>query len=218
MRVRGLVARPWDCTVCLALFGTFLSVEVMAPDIDPPLLTRASQSASESKGISPSTAWRPFVSKWKPTSPFAPPETPRHFCVCRKNGRHFIQSAVQSMLLIHPFTLTLTHQRPLTATQGTNRLVRSNRGLGVLLRDATTRPGRDRTGDPPTARRPLLPPELMSPLPTYQRTNGLFSTCQLRAPWNNSAFLKALSPFTRSFNYVLSRSGKQIAFGQRRRA
>ena len=71
------------------------------------------------------------------------------------NGLHlysaFIQSAVQCMPLIHPFT----HQRRLAAMQGTNQLVRSNRGLGVLLRDTSTRPGWDRTGNPPTARRKL---------------------------------------------------------------
>ena len=46
--------------------------------------------------------------------------------------------------------------------QGTNQLVRSNWGLGVLLRDTSTRPGWDRTGNPPTARRQLLPPEPLS--------------------------------------------------------
>ena len=44
-----------------------------------------------------------------------------------------------------------TQQRRLAAMQGTDQLVRSNRGLGVLLRDTSTRPGWDRTGDPPTA-------------------------------------------------------------------
>ena len=44
-----------------------------------------------------------------------------------------------------------------------NQLVRSNWGLGVLLRDTSTRPGWDRTGDPPTARRLLLPPEPYRP-------------------------------------------------------
>ena len=63
------------------------------------------------------------------------------------------------MPLIHPFTHTFTHQRRLAAMQGTNQLVRSNWGLGVLLRDTSTRPGWDRTGNPPTARRQLLPPE-----------------------------------------------------------
>ena len=75
------------------------------------------------------------------------------------NGLHlysaFIQSAVQCMPLIHPFT----HQRWLAAMQGTNQFVRSNWGLSVLLRDTSTRPGWDRTGNPPTARRQLLPPE-----------------------------------------------------------
>ena len=75
------------------------------------------------------------------------------------NGLHlysaFIQSALQILPLIHPFTHTFTHQRRLAAMQGTNQLVRSNRGLGVLLRDTSTRPGWDRTGNPPTARRQL---------------------------------------------------------------
>ena len=75
------------------------------------------------------------------------------------NGLHlysaFIQSAVQFMPLIHPFT----HQRRLAAMQGTNQLIRSDWGLGVLLKDTTTRPGWDRTGNPPTAGRLLLPPE-----------------------------------------------------------
>ena len=75
------------------------------------------------------------------------------------NGLHlysaFIQSALQFLPLIHPFTHTFTHQRRLAAMQGTNQLVRSNWGLGVLLRDTSTRPGWDRTGNPPTARRQL---------------------------------------------------------------
>ena len=79
------------------------------------------------------------------------------------NGLHlystFIQSAVQLMHLIHPFTHTFTHQQRLAAMQGTNQLVRSNWGLGVLLKDTSTCPGWDRTGNPPTARRQLLPPE-----------------------------------------------------------
>ena len=83
------------------------------------------------------------------------------------NGLHlysaFIQSAVQLMPLIHPFTHTFAHQRRLAAMQGTNQLVRSNRGLGVLLRDTSTRPGWDRTGNPPTARPLLLPPEPYRP-------------------------------------------------------
>ena len=81
------------------------------------------------------------------------------FMVMVVNGLHlysaFIQSAVQFMPLIHPFTHTFTHQRRLAAMQGTNQLVRSNQGLGVLLRDTSTRPGWDRTGNPPTARRQL---------------------------------------------------------------
>ena len=79
------------------------------------------------------------------------------------NGLHlysaFIQSAVQCLPLIHPFTHTFTHQRRLAAMQSTNQLIRSNWGLGVLLKDTSTRPGWDRTGNPLTARRLLLPPE-----------------------------------------------------------
>ena len=82
------------------------------------------------------------------------------------NGLHlysaFIQSAVQFMPLIHPFTHTFTHQRP--AMQGTNQHVRSNQGLGVLLRDTSTRPGWDRTGNPPTARRQLYLLSHIAPL------------------------------------------------------
>ena len=60
------------------------------------------------------------------------------------------------------FTHTFTHPHingDWLAMQGTNQLIRSNRGLGVLLRETSTRPGWDRTGNPPTARRLLLPPE-----------------------------------------------------------
>ena len=56
---------------------------------------------------------------------------------CMANRRllaSMIQSAVQFMPLIHPFTHTFTHQRQLAVMQGTNQLVRSNWGLGVLLR------------------------------------------------------------------------------------
>ena len=67
------------------------------------------------------------------------------------NGLHlysaFIQSTVRFMPLIHPFRHTLTHQRRLAAMQGTNQLVRSNWGLGVLLRDTSKCPGWDRTGN-----------------------------------------------------------------------
>ena len=84
------------------------------------------------------------------------------------NGLHYIvplfKSAVQFMPLIQPFTHTFTHQRRLVAMQGTNQLVRSNWGLGVLLRDTSTHPGWDQTGNPPTARRLLLPPEPYRPV------------------------------------------------------
>ena len=57
---------------------------------------------------------------------------------------------------IHTFTHshihTFTHQRWLAAMQGTNQLVGSNQGSGVLLRDTSTRPGWDWTGNPLTAR------------------------------------------------------------------
>ena len=97
------------------------------------------------------------------------------------NGLHlysaFIQSAVQFMPLIHPFTHTFTHtfthQRRLAAMQGTNQLVRSNWGLGVLLKDTSTRPGWDRTGNPLTARRQFLPPELYRP----RRYSDHYITC-----------------------------------------
>ena len=45
----------------------------------------------------------------------------------------------------------------------TNQLVRSNWGLGVLLRDTSTRPVWDQTGNPPTIRQQLLPPEPYRP-------------------------------------------------------
>ena len=62
--------------------------------------------------------------------------------------------------------------------QGTNQLVRSNWGLGVLLRDTSTRPGWVRTGDPPTARRQLLPPEPSRP---RMRACVCFCVCTHRA-------------------------------------
>ena len=119
-----------------------------------------------SDGHSPSLLqfWCPYTWCMQSASPLDPYK--RYV-----NGLHlysaFIQSAVQFMPLIHPFTHTFTHtfthQRRLAAMQGTNQLVRSNWGLGVLLRDTSTRPGWDRTGNPPTARRLLLPPELHRP-------------------------------------------------------
>ena len=72
------------------------------------------------------------------------------------------------MPLIHPFTHTFTHtfthQRRLAAMQGTNQLVRSNWGLGVLLKDTSIRPRWDRTGNPPNARRQALTSWAISPL------------------------------------------------------
>ena len=115
------------------------------------------------------------------------------------NGLHlysaFIQGAVQIMPFIHPHTHTHTHQRRLAAMQGTNQLVRSKWGLGVLLRDTSIRPGRDRTGNPPTARRQLLPPE-----PYHPHTfclNSLFPlygfSCRLRAVFGRF-WLSSCSP------------------------
>ena len=82
------------------------------------------------------------------------------------NGLHlysaFIQSAVQFMPLIHTFTHTHTHGDWLHM-QGTNRLVCCHWGQGVLLRVTSTRTGWDRTGNPLTAGRLLLPPEPYRP-------------------------------------------------------
>ena len=76
------------------------------------------------------------------------------YCCKMANGLHlysaFIQSAVQFTPLIHPFT----HQGRLAAMQGTNQPVRSNRGLGVLLKD-TPSAGSNRQ---PSGRQ-LSPPE-----------------------------------------------------------
>ena len=106
------------------------------------------------------------------------------------NGMHlysaFIQSALQFLPLIHTFTHTFTHQRQLAAMQGTNQLVRSNRGLGVLLRDTSTRPGWDRTGNLPTARRQLLPPEPYRPNDIYSDFWTLisaFTSCPSFSTW-----------------------------------
>ena len=60
-------------------------------------------------------------------------------------------------------THTHTHQRRLAAMQVTNQLVKSNWGLGVLLRDTSTCPGWDRTDNSPTARGLLLPLEPYRP-------------------------------------------------------
>ena len=94
------------------------------------------------------------------------------------NGLHlysaFIQSALQFLPLIHPFTHTFTHQRRLAAMQGTNQLVRSNWGLGVLLKDTSTRPGWDRTGNPPTARRQLY---LLSHIAQLSLQRFMFCSC-----------------------------------------
>ena len=56
---------------------------------------------------------------------------------------------------IHPFSHTNGNWLPCKVPTSS----RSNWGLGALLRDTPTHPGGDRTGNPPTARRLLLPPE-----------------------------------------------------------
>ena len=70
-----------------------------------------------------------------------------------------LSKALYNVCLSFTHSHTFTHQQRLVAMQGTDQLVRGNWGLGVLLRDTSTRPGWDRTGNPPTARRQLLPPE-----------------------------------------------------------
>ena len=72
------------------------------------------------------------------------------------NGLHlystFIQSALQFLPLIHPFTHTFTHQRQLAAMQARQEQ------LGVrCLAQGTLRhaQGGIETGNPPTARRQL---------------------------------------------------------------
>ena len=61
---------------------------------------------------------------------------------------------------LYNLCLSFTHSHTM---QGTNQLIRSNWGLGVLLRDTSTRPGWDRNGNPLTARQQLLPPEPYRP-------------------------------------------------------
>ena len=136
---------------------------------------------------------------------------------------------------IHPFTHTFTHQRRLAAMQGTNQLVRSNWGLGVLLWDTSTRPGWDRTGNPPTARRLLLPPELYRPIliiiicniyiaPYRPRQSGSaprHSPCGPRGWWGSSwAWCwcwGAGSPTTcRGALGSMSRQSERVWFGSRR--
>ena len=75
-----------------------------------------------------------------------------------------LSKALYNLCLSFTHSHTFTHQRRLAAMQGANQLIRSNRGLGVSLRDTSTRPGWDRTGNHPTARRQLLPPEPHRPL------------------------------------------------------
>ena len=82
------------------------------------------------------------------------------------NGLHLYRAFIQSALQFMPHSHTFTHQQQLAAMQGTNQLIRSNWGLGLLLRDTSTRPGWNRTGNPLTARRQLLPPEPYRPTPS----------------------------------------------------
>ena len=78
---------------------------------------------------------------------------------------------------IHTYIPTAIGNWRLAAMQGTNQLFR----LGVLLRDTSTRPGWDRTSNPPTARRQLLPPEPYRPL-------KLKETEELKRVYNVSQF------------------------------
>ena len=98
------------------------------------------------------------------------------------------------MLLFHPFTHTFTHQWRLAATQGTNQLVRSIWGLGVLLKNTSTCPGWDRTGNPPTARQQLLPFGHKYNSLTYCTIYVLFSNtsimCHCLTYWTASLLLK----------------------------
>ena len=116
------------------------------------------------------------------------------------NGLHlysaFIQSALQFLPLIHPFTHTFTHQRRLAAMQGTNQLVRSNWGLGVLLRDTSTRPGWDRTGNPPTARQQLY---LLSHIAPRVTGNVMVLSCDNKM----SVFVYVMCDGNRSMHVLL---------------
>ena len=118
------------------------------------------------------------------------------------NGLHlhsaFIQSAVQFMPLIHPFTHTFTYQWQLAAMQGTNQLVRSNWGLGVLLTDTSTR---QRLGsNPPTTRRELLPPEPYRPRCVSKTTH--FTSDLLRESQLPEKDLKPLGPRSQSLSPI----------------
>ena len=103
------------------------------------------------------------------------------------NGLHlysaFIQSTVQFMPLIHPFTHT--HQRRLDAMQGTNQLVRSNWVLGVLLRDTSTCGGSNR--QPSDCQTTTLPPEPYRPHSPQSTVHSPQSTVQstVHSPQSN---------------------------------
>ena len=87
------------------------------------------------------------------------------YCIANKNNyfetkkkiaiKYYTKLYAFQLKIIIFQTLWFTHQRRLAAMQGTNQLVGGNWGLGVLLRDTSTRPGWDQTGNPPAARRQL---------------------------------------------------------------
>ena len=60
------------------------------------------------------------------------------------------------MLLIHPFTHTLTHRRRSAAMQSTHQLVRSNCGPASCSGTLRQTEGRNGTSYPPTARSPYF--------------------------------------------------------------
>ena len=101
------------------------------------------------------------------------------------NGLHlysaFIQSALQFMPLIHPFTHTFTHQRRLAAMQGTNQLVRSNWGLGVSLRDTSTQPRVGSNRQPSDCQTTALPPEPHRPHHMWLGDEGRVDTAYAKS-------------------------------------
>ena len=114
---------------------------------------------------------------------------------------------------IHPFTHTDSHSNG-DWMQGSNQLVRSNWGLGFLLRDPLTRPGWDRIGNPPTARRQLLPPKPYRPLygPPYRppgsspmcrliHTHVSWAECIICAPENHCKRLRKFGPYCFVFHF-----------------
>ena len=78
------------------------------------------------------------------------------------NGRDLYSTFIHKRCTIDAsHSPILTHQQCLAAMQGTNQLISGR--LGVLLKDTSTHPGWDRTGNPPTARWLLLPSEPSHP-------------------------------------------------------